>query len=457
MSFLLGVPRLFPKTHVAVVCLIAAPLVSLILAPTSDDSVARVSREGLVSAPLVDKALAHFDGDKSPVPRSELTRAGSIATPPSGAHTPEAVSERVEKVRAGDSLARVFERLSLSPGELAAVLKSGPLGGVLKSIYPGHELKFVTSEDKRLMKLSYAPDPLKTLEFNRDGDAFFARQITRQARIATAYRHATIAQSLFGASQQIGLSDDLTLRLAQIFQWDVDFVLDIRKGDQFAVVFEERYANDEFIGYGNILAAEFVNQGTRYIAVYYADIEGHGDYYNASGESMRKAFLRAPVEFSRISSNFNPRRLHPIQKRVMPHRGIDYVAPAGTPILAAGDGRVLKAMSTAPNGNFITLQHAHEIQTKYLHLSKFARGVRSGSQVRQGQVIGYVGATGWATAPHLHYEFLVDGAHQNPRTVPLPKAHPIPSKELARFRAQSEPLLVQLANPRAEMQLARVQ
>lgn len=141
----------------------------------------------------------------------------------------------------------------------------------------------------------------------------------------------------------------------------------------------------------------------------------------------------------------------------MPHRGIDYVAPAGTPILAAGDGRVLKAMRTAPNGNFITLQHANAIQTKYLHLSKFARGIRSGSRVRQGQVIGYVGATGWATAPHLHYEFLVDGAHQNPRTVPLPKAQPIPSKQLARFKAQSEPLLAQLVNRRPEMQLARVQ
>ena len=453
----MGVLRLFPKTHVAVVCLIAAPLVSLILAPTSDDGVDRVSREGLVSVPLVDKALAHFDGGKGRLTRSELTRADSIATAPSGAPTAEAVSERVEKVRAGDSLARVFERVSLSPGELAAVLESGPLAGVLKSIYPGHELKFVTSADKRLMKLSYTPDPLETLEFNRDGDAFVARQITRQAQIATAYRHATIDQSLFGATQRIGLSDELTLRLAQIFQWDVDFVLDIREGDQFAVVFEERYLDGGVIGYGNILAAEFVNQGTHYTAVYYTDIDGRGDYYNASGESMRKAFLRAPVEFSRISSNFNPRRLHPIQRRVMPHRGIDYVAPAGTPILAAGDGRVLKAMRTAPNGNFITLQHANAIQTKYLHLSKFARGIRSGSRVRQGQVIGYVGATGWATAPHLHYEFLVDGAHQNPRTVPLPKAQPIPSKQLARFKAQSEPLLAQLVNRRPEMQLARVQ
>jgi len=180
------------------------------------------------------------------------------------------------------------------------------------------------------------------------------------------------------------------------------------------VLFEEKYVDGEFIGFGKILAAEFVNQNTKYRAVYYVDSSGRGDYFSASGDSMRKAFLRAPVEFSRISSNFNLRRFHPIRKRVMPHRGIDYVAPAGTPILAAGNGRVSKATRTQPNGNFVILQHGDQIQTKYLHLSKFGRGIRSGAQVRQGQVIGYVGSTGLSTGPHVHYEILVNGRLINP-------------------------------------------
>jgi murein DD-endopeptidase MepM/ murein hydrolase activator NlpD len=348
----------------------------------------------------------------------------------------------------------VFERVAVSREDLAAVLDSGPLAKVLQRIYPGHELKFVTSPDKRLVKLSYSPDRLESLEFDRIDDAFVARQISRQAEVATAFKHAAIDQSLFVDSQRAGLNDEITLRLAQIFQWDIDFVLDIRKGDSFSILFEEKYVDGDFIGCGKILAAEFVNQGTRYRAVYYTAADGHGEYYAPSGESMRKAFLRAPVEFSRISSNFNVRRFHPIQKRVMPHRGIDYVAPAGTPILAAGDGRVVKATRTEPNGNFVILQHGDEIQTKYLHLSKFGRGVSSGARVRQGQVIGYVGATGWATAPHLHYEFLVNGTHKNPRTVPLPKARPVPSGERDRFATQSALLLAQLEDRRSEVQLA---
>jgi murein DD-endopeptidase MepM/ murein hydrolase activator NlpD len=363
-------------------------------------------------------------------------------------------SEWSETIRSGDNLARVFERVSIPQRDLATLLNSGPLGKELTHIYPGHELKFVTNQENRLVRLAYSPSPLKTLQFESEGDGFVAKQITRQPEITNAYRHATIDQSLFLASQQIGLSDEITLRIAHIFQWDIDFVLDIRRGDEFSVLFEEQYVHGEFIGYGRILAAEFVNQSTRYRAVYYQDAGGRGDYFNSSGESMRKAFLRAPVEFSRISSNFNMRRFHPIQKRVMPHRGIDYVAPSGTPILAAGEGRVLMASRTAPNGNYVIVQHGDAFRTKYLHLSRFARGIKSGTRVQQGQVIGYVGATGWATAPHLHYEFLVNGVHKNPRTVPLPKAQPIPARERARFDAQSTPLLALLSRHRNEVRIA---
>ena len=443
--------RRFPKTHLAVVCLVATSLVSVFFAGSHHGVSQVLERESFVTAPFLEDVLEGL------VDRADSFDA-VVETPVAAQATPAAkrldVAERVETVRAGDSLARVFARVAISRNDLAAVLDSGPLAQALHRIYPGHELKFVTSPDKGLVKLSYARDRLESLEFDRIDDAFIARQISRQAEVATAFKRATIVQSLFIDSQQTGLNDEITLRLAQIFQWDIDFVLDIRKGDAFSMLFEERYVDGDFIGYGKILAAEFVNQGTRYRAVYYTTSDGHGEYYSPSGESMRKAFIRAPVEFSRISSNFNLRRIHPIQKRVMPHRGIDYVAPAGTPILAAGDGRVIKATRTEPNGNFVILQHRNEIQTKYLHLSKFGRGVASGARVRQGQIIGYVGATGWATAPHLHYEFLVNGTHKDPRKVPLPKAEPVPPRERERFDTQSATLLTQLDDYSREVQLA---
>ena len=360
------------------------------------------------------------------------------------------------QVQPGDSLARIFNREGISARELALLIESKPLGQRLKSIFPGHDFTFTLAPDDTLMKLVYTPGPLETLEFERVGEAFIGREVIKEPKKTSAYKHGTIDHSLFVASQRAGLDDALTMRLAQIFQWDIDFVLDIRQGDEFFVLFEELYIDDEFIGHGEILAAEFINQKQSYRAILYRNDQGNSDYYNPEGNSMRKAFLRAPVEFSRVSSNFNLRRVHPLFKRTMPHRGIDYAAPSGTPILASGNGRVKTASRTQANGNFVVLQHGEQFTTKYLHLSKFARGVKGGARVKQGQVIGYVGATGWATAPHLHYEFLVNGVHKNPRTVTLPDAEPIPSHEMERFAERTEPLLTLLDNFKQQRQVALV-
>ncbi len=324
------------------------------------------------------------------------------------------------------------------------MLASKPLGKRLASIFPGHTLTFTRTDDGTLVKLDYSPGPLESLEFERVGDGYMGRELVQKPTRRRTYKEGVIDHSLFVASQRAGLPDAITMHLAQIFQWDVDFVLDIRKGDEFHVLYEELYVGDEFIGYGNILAAEFVNQGQHFRAIRYTDAQGDSNYYNPDGQSMRKAFLRAPVEFTRISSNFNLHRIHPLFKRSRPHRGIDYAAPTGTPILAAGDGRVVTATRTAPNGNYIVIQHGEQFTTKYLHMSKFARGIHSGVRVKQGQVIGYVGSTGWATGPHLHYEFLVNGVHKNPRTVELPDAEPIPAAERDRFAARAKPLLTLL-------------
>ncbi len=442
----------FPKTHAIFALLLALPLTSALLA---SNPIAHRTQSGAVLDLTPASQMSSLDAPLWGGGPLELKLGVDPGAVPEQGPAGPVAKEIIETVRRGDSLAKLFARSAISPKQLAALMQSGPLAEKLRHIYAGQEVTFLTSPDKELLKLSYSPGRLETLEFERNGDSFGAKRIERVPAVTTTYRHATINQSLFTASQKIGLRDDLTLRLAQIFQWDIDFVFDIRRGDEFSLVFEEQQLSGKFIGYGRILAADFATQGRRYQAVYFEDANGHGDYYTPTGESMRKAFLRAPVEFSRISSNYNPRRLHPIRKRVMPHRGIDYAAPTGTPILAAGDGRVLSAGRTAPNGNYIVLQHGERFQTKYLHLSKFGRGIKRGVRVHQGQVIGYVGATGWATASHLHYEFLVNGVHQNPRTVALPKAAPVPAGQRAKFQVQSAKRLALLSSyKKTELQIA---
>jgi murein DD-endopeptidase MepM/ murein hydrolase activator NlpD len=384
----------------------------------------------------------------------EAAAAAAPAVATVAVETAEALREHREVVRAGDSLARIFERAGIPARELAAVLDAGPVATGLKRIYPGQELVFAVDANDQLARLTYAPSRLESVIFDREGDAFVGNAIKREPQRVSSYREGTIDHSLFVAGQRAGLDDELTMRLAQIFQWDVDFVLDIRKGDSFHVLFEELYVDDELIGFGDILAAEFVNQGSVHRAVRYVTPDGRAEYFGPDGSSMRKAFLRAPLDFRRISSDFNLRRVHPLHKRSMPHRGIDYAAPTGTPVYASGDGRIKIASRNAASGNYVVIQHGEQFQTKYLHLSRFGKGIHSGVRVRQGQLIGYVGATGWATGPHLHYEFLVNGTHKNPRTVDLPKAEPVPVDQRATFQQQTAPLLAILSNQREDVQVA---
>ena len=357
-------------------------------------------------------------------------------------------------VRRGDSLSTIFQRHGLAERDLQLVVSSGPLGKRLRTIHPGHEFEFERDENGNLVHMKYRLGQLDTVEFDRVGEVFKATQVAHQPDLLTRYKHGVIKQSLFLACQRLGLDDAFALRLAEIFQWDIDFILDIRAGDEFHVLFQERFLNDERIGFGHILAVEFVNQGDVYQAVRYEDATGHARYFTPDGRNMQKAFLRAPVTFTRISSNFNLRRVHPLWKSSMPHRGIDYAAPTGTTVKAAGDGRVVTMSKTAANGRYIVLQHGQRYQTKYLHLSRFARDLRVGKTVRQAQTIGYVGATGWATGPHLHYEFLVDGVHKNPRTVDLPAAEPIAEAERRNFQLKTALPLAELERSKSTSDLA---
>jgi murein DD-endopeptidase MepM/ murein hydrolase activator NlpD len=224
-------------------------------------------------------------------------------------------------------------------------------------------------------------------------------------------------------------------------------MLDIREGDQFTLIYEELWQGGEKLPDGNILAAEFVNQGESFRAVRFEDSSGRVDYFFPDGKSVRKAFVRAPLSFSRVSSNFNPKRRHPKLNTIRAHRGVDYAAPSGTPIKAAGDGKIIHRGRKGGYGNVVILQHGGNITTLYAHMSRFSKA-RMGSRVRQGDIIGYVGATGLATGPHLHYEYRRNGVHLNPRTVKLPDAKPIDPAYLADFEKVAGPLLHQLDNSR---------
>jgi murein DD-endopeptidase MepM/ murein hydrolase activator NlpD len=264
------------------------------------------------------------------------------------------------------------------------------------------------------------------------------RQMSKEIQEADG----SIKSSLFLAGKDAGLTDQMVMRLANIFGWDIDFVLDIREGDRFMLVYEKIYRDGEFLRDGNILAATFINQGERFQAIWFEEGETQG-HFTADGRNMRKAFLRAPLNFAYISSGFNPRRMHPVLKKIRAHNGIDYYAPKGTPVYAAGAGTVIKAGYSSANGNHVFIKHANSIVTKYLHFSKTL--AKKGQKVKQGQTIGLVGSTGLATGNHLHYEFVLNGVHRNPRTVPLPKVEPLEGESLLRFQQSAAPMLTQLS------------
>jgi murein DD-endopeptidase MepM/ murein hydrolase activator NlpD len=358
------------------------------------------------------------------------------------------------EVRSGDNLSLIFQRAGLDDSDVFHVVSRAPGGRSLTRIYPGQTLGFQISEAGKLEALRYEQSRLTSIVYTRKNDGYEVENIVREPERHRTFASATIESSLFLAGKDAGMTYNTIMELANIFGGVIDFVLDPRVGDNFHVLYEELYLDGKKLGDGEILAAEFTNQGKRHTAFRYVDENGKVGYYSEDGISMRKAFLMAPVDFTRISSNFNLRRLHPIYKTTRPHRGTDYAAPRGTPVFAAGDGRVVEAGYTRANGNYVIIKHGEQYTTKYLHLHK--RKVKKGARVEQQQIIGTVGSTGAATGPHLHYEFLLNGVHRNPRTIhrKLPKAQSLAQSKMPRFRDQTRSLNMQLASIR-QSQLAR--
>jgi len=429
--------KLFPSAHLMAIGMLTLGLTTVMLA-SSDDSVPTKTSQ-TIAIPSIESLP-----EETEVPHT-VAETTSVPVTPEIQYEEFSQDKPISlKVKSGDSLSTLFKRAGLNDSIMVNFLQSNAETKQLQKLMPGQMFEFYIDEENQLSALILKKNKLSNLEYRRTDDSFSYEEITQTPDVRLAFRSATIEHSLYAAGAQVQLTDALIMGLAGIFGWDIDFALDIRKGDQFKILFEEKFLDGEKIGNGEILAAEFINQGHPFRAVRYVDTNKDVSYFTPTGESMQKAFLRAPLDFRRISSNFNPSRLHPISKTAKPHRGTDYAASRGTPVWAAGSGRVIASSYTKANGNYVIIQHGNNIQTKYLHLHK--RYVKKGERVKQKQKIGTVGSTGYSTGPHLHYEFLLDGVHRNPRTIvqKLPKAKAIASDEFHHFLNQTQPLMATL-------------
>jgi murein DD-endopeptidase MepM/ murein hydrolase activator NlpD len=358
-----------------------------------------------------------------------------------------------ERVQRGDTVAGLAARLGIADDAALAFLRNDPVGRqIYRQLIPGRTMQAETDEGGALVSLRYFVGPGRVLEVARGPQGLAARERATASSARAYYKSATIKSSLFAATDAAGIPDAIAMQLARVFSTDIDFHVDIRGGDTFSVIYEMSYEGGEPVSPGRILAAEFVNQGRTYSAVLFQDEEGGDAYYELDGTSRAKAFLRSPVEFSRVSSGFG-RRLHPIFKNWRAHTGADFAAPTGTRVLAAADGHVVFAGWRNGYGNTVELRHGGGINTLYGHLSKVASGVRAGTRVRQGDPIAFVGATGWATGPHLHYEFKISGIPQDPMRVALPKATPVPASLKPRFDAEAADAGARIAMVRATTSL----
>lgn len=440
--------KVFPRHHLALAVGLMAT-VSLLLAVVPSEPVSAKRTE-------ISPTIETSGDNPAGMAGSKLTRLPTVSSRKTGKAAAPATPSMEWKqitIKSGDTLSAIFSRQGLSAGTLHKLLNSSKEGKSLASLRPGQVLEFGLI-DGELQQLRYIRNQLESLQFALNGNTFTAKKAVRTPEIRQNHVTGIITDSLFLSASRAGLPDKLTMKLAGIFGWDIDFALDIRRNDTFSLVYEEMFLDGKSIGYGDILAAEFRNRGEVYRAIRYTDSKGKTDYYSPEGENLRKSFIRTPVDFTRISSGYNPNRRHPIFNTRRPHRAVDYAAPSGTPIKASGDGVVLFAGRQRGYGYVVYIDHPHNITTVYAHMRNIRKGTHKGVRVKQGQVIGYVGMTGYATGPHLHYEFRVNGVHRNPLKVKLPDARPLPESEMAHFRRIRRVMLAELETRRGGTLLA---
>jgi len=388
----------------------------------------------------------------SVVAQAPAEPAPSVAAVPQEANLAFSTIEVV--VSRNDTMDRLFRRFELNLTDLATLRGLPELGNQMDRLKPGELLRLM-HRGGELVGLERKLSDSETLKVTRDANGFSSDVLENPLEVRTRTASTVIHSSLFQAAADAHLDDRVAFELAEIFQYDIDFVLDIQPEDRFTVVYEEIFQDGTYLRTGNILAAKFVNDGREYRAVRYVDSQGRGEYFTPDGRSLRKAFMRSPVQFSRISSRFNPSRRHPVLNTIRAHKGVDYAAPVGTPVRAAGEGRVRFVGRQGGYGNVVELEHGSGVVTVYGHLSRFASKLHRGQRVALGEVIAYVGQTGLATGPHLHYEYRIRGIHKNPQTVPLPDAQPIPSQQLDSFLATTADLVNVLDLPAGPILVAR--
>lgn len=407
--------------------------------PISDDTSGHLVQQPAVSAPeaAVVAPVAQIDNPSN---------NGVVESQPAEEPSITWLSKIVQK---GDSLSSLLARAGISPNELHEIMSTAKskAAKALTTLHPGQKVEISVDDNQKLNQLRFILSPIETLEVTKADDGSYEfEKVYKKYDVQIQHTQVSIQQSLFFDAQNAGLDSSIIMKLAEIFEYDIDFALGLRAGDSLDVIYEELYLDGKKQKNGRVLAANFFNKGKRYSAVYYQKPKQDvGSYYTENGETMRKAFIQSPVDFARISSHFNLKRRHPILHTIRAHKGVDYAASVGTPVKATGDGRVMLANQKGGYGKTIILKHAGNYTTLYGHLSGYAQGIRSGKEVRQGQVIGYVGTTGMSTGPHLHYEFHVNGMYTNPLTVKLPRSIPLGGKDKQNFFASTSELRNQLA------------
>lgn len=443
---------LYPKSHLLAASGIAALLsLTLLVFPSSQVE----AKKTLLSLDVESTASLSVDNDAT---TAELVTAPAAANndtqlsadtnlPP----TDESPRVSLITVSSGDTLSSIFAKAALPADTLHSLLNSNAEAKQLTRIKPGQVIQITRNAQGELESLNSQLSKLESVHVTRTAKGFSVKRELIKPTVRQAYARGTIDSSLFAATKRAGLSHKLALDLANIFGYDIDFALDIREGDEFEVVYEEKVIDDKVAGSGNILAARFTSRGKTYTAVRHTSSQGNSTYYRVDGSSMRKAFIRTPVDFARISSRFTTARRHPVLNKIRAHKGVDYAARPGTPIKATGDGKIVLAGRKGGYGNTVVIQHGQRYRTLYAHMKGFAKGIRNGSHVTQGQIIGYVGTTGLSTGPHLHYEFQVNGKHVDPLSQNLPMADPIAGAERKRFLQQSQPLLARMDQERTAL------
>jgi murein DD-endopeptidase MepM/ murein hydrolase activator NlpD len=363
--------------------------------------------------------------------------------------TPTSSTWHTLTIKRGDTLSAIFSKFHIS-SQLAELLKLGTESKTLASIRPGQRLR-LRIHDGILQQLVLEINPLEQLYATRLSEGFTSERVKKplQTRLITA--SARVEHSLFQAGLKAGLTDRLIMELAEIFGWDIDFALDIRQDDAFTVVYEQQLVDGKKVHNGKIVAAEYLNQRKQYQAFFYTTAQGVSGFYTPAGRSVRKPFLKTPVDVARVSSTFTAKRRHPILKRTRAHKGVDYVAPIGTPVKSTGDGKIVFRGKKSGYGKTVIIDHGNRYTTLYAHLSRFARHAAPGRPVKQGNIIGFIGKTGLATGPHLHYEFRVNGVHRNPLTIKRPTMISLPAAEMSRFTDAIASFQTKLDNHRSSI------